>query len=236
MKKIFAFTIITTLFCVANTLSAQESKDSNESEIILEKINYVAATTIDFQKEFDVGFPSLLTLGVRIEQSDNNADPVSLVAAGLELKAAELAADKTVDNYKSEDVLKRGVELALIREEIAELKAIKFLLPEQSETLDKAIKVIEAAKEEQSRHSPHDHGRWQDNQSSRYSNRITINNTRHNDAHVYINGRYYGYIQPKRSSSYYPHDSRGNIEIRYRESKNIYRKHGVNLGGYINIR
>ncbi|MDR2763225.1 MAG: hypothetical protein LBB88_11520 [Planctomycetaceae bacterium] len=190
MKKMIVSSLIAALFCVASTLNAQEAKEEAVKEIKLTKVNYVSAAKIDFKKELGVAFPGLLSLGVRIEQAAKDLDPVGLVAAGLELKAAESAAGKTAAQYKADDVIKRGLDLALLRGEQSELKALKSLLPDNAEKLDKAIKVAEAAKNETDRAT-----NWY----------VTIVNRHGEDVDVVVDGRNKGTIRANRIRTIHVH-------------------------------
>src|SRR5262249_14902491 len=52
------------------------------------------ALTVDFAKELGLSFPTLTTLGARIEQARQQADPVALGLAARELKVAEKVSGK----------------------------------------------------------------------------------------------------------------------------------------------
>ncbi|GHT35505.1 hypothetical protein FACS189427_04930 [Planctomycetales bacterium] len=151
MKKMIVLTLAALVCCTACFVQAQEPKEGEGKELKLNKVNYVSAASIQFKKELGVPFPGLLTLGVRIEQAAKDSDPVGLIAAGLELKAAETAAGKTAANYKADDVIKRGFNAATLRGDVAELKGVKALLPDKAEAIDKAIKAAEASDGEEPR-------------------------------------------------------------------------------------
>ena len=85
-----------------------------------------SALTVCFTKELGLGFPSLATLGVRIEQARDQADPVCLALAGRELAVAEKVSGKQA-SVKADDLLKEAVELAKLRSDPAELKAVALL-------------------------------------------------------------------------------------------------------------
>lgn len=177
MKKMIVLSLVAVLFCAAGNLIGQEAKEG--TEIKLEKVNYVSAATINFKKELGIPLPGLLTIGVRIEQTAKDLDPVGLVAAGLELKAAETAAGKTASNYKADDVIKRGLDLAVERGVVVELKAVKALLPGQAETLDKAVKVAEASKGE----------------STRANVYFNVHNRHDECLNLYFSGKYVGHSE-----------------------------------------
>ena len=191
MKKMLVMSLVTVLFCAVGSLVAQEAKESESTEIKLEKVDYVSAATVDFKKELGVAFPGLLTLGVRVEQAAKDLDPVGLAAAGLELKAYETAAGKTAANYKADDVIERAVDLAVAREVVAELIALKALLPAQAEALDKAVKVAEASKGETKR----DHKNYF----------IRFQNRHGEGVRVTFNGRFLGVVPDGWTQTYRIH-------------------------------
>ncbi|GHT41026.1 hypothetical protein FACS189454_00070 [Planctomycetales bacterium] len=151
MKKMIVFTLAALACCANCFVQAQEPKEGEGTELKLNKVNYVSAASIPFKKELGVAFPGLLTIGTRIELAAKDSDPVGLIAAGLELKAAETAAGKTAANYKADDVIKRGFNAAILRSDVTELKGVKALLPDKAEAIDKAIKAAEASKGEEPR-------------------------------------------------------------------------------------
>jgi hypothetical protein len=149
MKKMIVFILAALVCCTTCFVNAQEPKE-NEELVPLKRINYVSARTVDFNKELGVPFAGLLTLGTRIETAAKDLDPVSLAAAGLELKAAETAAGKTA-SYTSQKVLDRAVQIAVDRARPAELKAVKALLPEKAAEFDKLLTVLKRSEDETAR-------------------------------------------------------------------------------------
>lgn len=84
------------------------------------------ATTINFIKDLDLHFESLATLGGRIEEARRNADPVALATCATYLAAAETASGKKA-SLTADALTKEAVELAKLRDESAELKAVAAL-------------------------------------------------------------------------------------------------------------
>jgi len=183
MKK----TICTTLMALvllgfASTLQAQETKQAPEGakELKLEKVDYVPATTVNFPKELGVKFSGLVTLGARIETALLNCDPVELAACGLELKAAEVASGKTAA-CTSEKILEKAFEIATLRSDVSELKAVKTLLPEKAKELDASLALMENSSEKLAG-------------ASRGFNTLHVDNESHSHLFVYINHRNVGCV------------------------------------------
>ncbi|GHT43939.1 hypothetical protein FACS189454_00090 [Planctomycetales bacterium] len=230
MKKMIVLTLAAFVCCANCFANAQEAKENEGKEIKLTKVNYISATLIPFKKELGIAFPGLLTLGTRIELAARDNDPVALIAAGLELKAAETAAGKTAANYKADDVIKRGIELAMERNEVTELKGVKSLLPD-NETIAKALKVAEASKDESARATPLTLKKHAEKERQR---RLTVNNYRNGYADVHINGRYYGRVDHRQSQIFYPHDDHGHIRLHYGDGM-FYEAPHSHLHGYVEI-
>jgi hypothetical protein len=82
-----------------------------------------SAAAIDFRKELNLPYPSLGTLGSRIESARKAYDPVALAHTANELAVAEKVSGKKA-SLTSTAVLKESAELAKLRREAAELKAV----------------------------------------------------------------------------------------------------------------
>jgi hypothetical protein len=184
MKKMIVLPLcVIALAAFASVVSAQE-KAADEEVVALKKANYISARTIDFNKELGVPFAGLLTLGTRIDTAAKDLDPVSLAAAGLELKAAETAAGKTA-SYTSQKVLDRAVELATDRARPAELKAVKALLPEKAAEFDKLLTVLKRSEDE----------------TARGTLFVRVRNIGSEHCDILINGTNYGCIEEHRTET-----------------------------------
>jgi len=82
-----------------------------------------AASSINFRKELTLPFPSLSTLGARIESARRAPDPVALAHAAHELSVAEKVSGKTA-TLTSTLLIQEAAELAALRKQEAELNAI----------------------------------------------------------------------------------------------------------------
>jgi WD40 repeat protein len=85
-----------------------------------------SAAAVDFARQLGLGFPSLLTLGARIEAARRQGDPCGLAAAARELAAAEKAAGKRAA-VAADGLTAEAVRLAKFRFRTAEMKAVADL-------------------------------------------------------------------------------------------------------------
>src|SRR5262249_12442816 len=83
------------------------------------------AASVDFRKELNLPYPSLGTLGSRIDSARKAPDPVSLAHSANELAVAEKVSGKKA-SLTSNQVLKEAQELAKLRRQEAELKALLY--------------------------------------------------------------------------------------------------------------
>jgi hypothetical protein len=135
--------VLVTLLYFSYPTVGQETASTNEKseavqDVELEAVDSKPATTIDFAGELGADFPSLLTLGSRIDVAKRDNDPVTLALLGQELKAAETVSGKTA-SLSSTKIFDDAAKLAIERAHTNELKAVKFLIPDKAADLDKAI-------------------------------------------------------------------------------------------------
>jgi len=149
------------------------------------------ATTIAFSKELGVGFPSLISLGARIESAREKADPVGLAAAAVELAAAEKASSKHA-GITSNELTKEAIALARIRSNPQELRAVAHLVGESGGAKDLLARAHKAAASEE------------EHMKKRKSGEATRGITRYlyvdsrltSSLNVYVDGQYVGTVPP----------------------------------------
>jgi hypothetical protein len=81
------------------------------------------AKTINFKKAFGLPFDSLGTLGGRIDAARRKPDPVALAHQASELAVAEKVSKKKA-SLTSKALLAESAELARLRKQVAEMKAV----------------------------------------------------------------------------------------------------------------
>jgi hypothetical protein len=87
---------------------------------------YQCATTVNFAKEYGMHYPSLATLGARIEQGRYDADPVCLAMCARECATCEKVSGKKAA-ITSGDLYKEAGYMAKYRYDPTELKAVAML-------------------------------------------------------------------------------------------------------------
>lgn len=155
---------------------------ATESQCMKDTAAYSSAATIRFDKELDLAFPGLRTLGIRIEEAKIDPNPIVLALYALELQAAEAASGKK-SSYDSEQLLKDAVDLARCRGDVYELKAMQTLVPSKSKEFELTIKRINESADE----------------SSRGISQLVITNPREK-YRVYTNGYFSGFAIPDREN------------------------------------
>ncbi len=150
------------------------------------------ASTVNFAKDLGLSFPSLTTLGSRIEQARNQADPVSLALDARELGVAEKVSGKTAA-IKSEDLLKEAAELAKLRYNPAELKAVAMLAGKVGAGKD-LVAVAEKAEKD---HADAIKAKASGEKTRGIQGRLHVDSRVPNTGiMVYVDGRYVGTMGP----------------------------------------
>jgi hypothetical protein len=154
-----------------------------------------AAASVNFRKELKLPFASLTTLGARIDQARRAPDPVALAHAASELGVAEKVSGKTA-SITSKQVLQEAAELASLRRQAAELKAVlqvanqNMFEEERIRAMQKEIKLAEdQTKAEQQA--------FQQNQEPTATPRtVVVNNYTTQYLDIWVNGNYKTQVQP----------------------------------------
>ena len=164
------------LFFPVMTALADEANDIH--------VEMTSASAIRFDKELELAFSNLRTLGTRIDESLFEPNPLTLALCALELQAAEAAAEKK-SSYDSDRLLLYAVDLAQCRGDIAELSAMKTFVPDRIKELDLTIKRVKASQGE----------------VSRGISVLVIANPQEK-FRVYLNGYFCGFALPERENTY----------------------------------
>jgi hypothetical protein len=152
------------------------------------------ASSVKFRKELNLPFPSLNTLGTRIDAARRTADPVTLSNTANELRAAELLSGKTA-SLTSKQLITEAAELAMLRRQEAEMRAVLNISDqvalEQANVA--ALKNMLALKQQEKR------GFERNEEPLGLPRKILINN--HTDQYIelQVNGHIRGQVQPSSS-------------------------------------
>jgi hypothetical protein len=154
-----------------------------------------AASSVNFRKELALPFDSLGTLGTRIDSARRKPDPVSLAHAASELAVAEKISGKTA-SMTSKAVLQEAAELAALRKQEAELKAVLetsnqvAMANDQVASLKRQIALAQA----QSKADKDAFAR--NEQPTAAPRQVVVNNYTTQYLNVYVNGYYKTQVLP----------------------------------------
>lgn len=153
------------------------------------------ACTINFSRELKVPFDYLDSLGTRIHESRKLPDPVGLATAAQSLAVAEQVAGKKAA-VTSDQVLVEAIELAKLRNDANELKAIALLVT------DKKVKgELEQLAEVASDNAPEP-----GETSKGIIGTLRVVNHSGECLRIFINGQYRGEVHEDRVGDIYVHD------------------------------
>jgi uncharacterized protein (TIGR03000 family) len=107
----------------ANITPAGTSTADDKQEITSKATRQTPATSVNFRKQLGLPFPSLATLGSRIDTARRAPDPVALAHTASELSVAEKVSGKQA-SLTSTTVIKEAAELAGLRRQATELQAV----------------------------------------------------------------------------------------------------------------
>lgn len=158
-------------------------------------VHKTPAASINFKKELGLPFPTLGTLGSRIDAARRAPDPVALANAAAELNVAEKVSGKTA-SLTSKQVLQEAAELASLRKQEAELKATLHVANQVMFEEDRvtALRKELAAAQQQTRQ---DQQAFQMNQEPTWTPRtVVVNNYTTQYVDVYVNGSYKVQVLP----------------------------------------
>jgi hypothetical protein len=180
----------------------EPKKAADKAKNVESKVEkYQPATNIDFGAEFDLSFPSLATLGARIEQARRGCDPVRLAHLSNELALAEKLSKKE-GSITSKDLLKQAARLAEMRGDAMELKAVALMVPDK-EGQQKLTMLSEMAEKREKEES----AALKDGQKPRgIWNELIVNNHSHQTVDIHYNGRHLGYVGPHGHKHFFVND------------------------------
>jgi hypothetical protein len=154
--------------------------------------NYKSAATVDFSVELGLSFPSLVTLGSRIELfRSTTPDPFGLASAASELATAEKLSGGNA-SITSEQLMSEAVEMARVRNDSSELKAVAIIVG--NEKVQKELTDLAARAER-------DENRRSEQTKTGIVTRgivseLIVDNDSHQFVKIYYNRRYVGTLKP----------------------------------------
>lgn len=182
-------------FCFAQDASKEETAEIRSSLSKDGKTTpCLGACTINFQQALGADFGYLIPLGSQIHAARINPDPVTLAVAAKSLAAAEAATGKQA-KVTSSQVMAEAVELAKLRRDSKELKAIAQLVSDQSvrAQLNQLVELAEDSATEAGEAAKEIYGH------------LTVDNHTPHDLRITVDGREVGRVRSGGTSSFRVH-------------------------------
>jgi len=176
---------------------------------------YTVATTVGFDAAFGLNFPSLSTVGARIDKARRAADPVSLALAAKELEVAETVSTKKA-SLTAKELMSEAVELGKLRNDAKELKALSLLVSTEDKTKENLEKAAEKAEKDEGTRG--------------IRARLTVHNYRNNQLQLYYNGYEVGTVPPRASRAFRINDTSGS-DFTLRAADHFGRRWGKSYSG-----
>ena len=161
------------------------------------------AVSVNFAKELQVSFGYLTGLGVDIARARMQGDAVGLAAAARSLEAAEAAAGKKA-SITADEVMRDAVELAFLRQNPAELKAMAKLVS------DSALqeKLTTSAKVSQERIEGEAAILKKGGETKAFNGNWDVVNNSNECMDLFVNGVNRGHLEPGQRMTIHIHDHR----------------------------
>jgi hypothetical protein len=156
------------------------------------------ASSVNFRKELGLPFASLGTLGSRIEAARRAPDPVALAHAASELAVAEKVSGKT-GSLTSKQVIQEAAELASLRKQEAELRAVLQVSNQVQFAEDRVASLKEQIALAQAA-AKADREAFQRNEEPKSTPRqVVVNNYTTQYLDIWVNGSYKVQVLPGQS-------------------------------------
>jgi uncharacterized protein (TIGR03000 family) len=154
-----------------------------------------AAASVNFRKDLGLGFPSLATLGARIDAARRAPDPVALANAASELSVAEKVSGKTA-SLTSPQVLQEAAELAGLRRQVAELQAVLQVSNQVELEANKMANLKGQIALAQAQVKADRDAFARNDEPTATPRKLVVKNHTAQYVTVYVNGNYKGQVQP----------------------------------------
>lgn len=153
------------------------------------------AASVPFGKSLNLPFPSLATLGARIDAARRAPDPVALAHAASELATAESVSGKKA-SVTSKELILESAELAKLRRQVAELQAVQRV-SQQVLTEEDALATVKKQIAYSQELAKQDVRSVEKNEEPTWTPRtVLVNNYSTQYLTVYVNGNYKMMVSP----------------------------------------
>jgi hypothetical protein len=187
-------------FGLASLAGGDEPKKDDPTMADKEKIDTTAtkrptAAGIKFRKQLGLPLATLNTLGSRIDAARRAHDPVALANTAAELSVAEKVSGKKAD-LLSKELMKESAQLAALRRQAAELRAVTATAQQITEQ-DDAITLMKNILAQAKAQDAADSESIRANQEPTFTPRtVIVNNYTTQYIDVWVNGNYKVQVQP----------------------------------------
>lgn len=179
-------------------LAAEPAKKDDKQTVDSKAEKRAPATATDFRQELSLPFPSLGTLGGRIEQARRAHDPVSLAHAAQELNTAEKVSGKKA-SLNSQQILKESQELAKLRRQVAEMRTLLHVSEQLADEKQTAIHFKQMIADEQKRMKEESDKVLSGQEPDGTPRKVLVNNYTPQYVDLWVNGFLKMQLQPGQS-------------------------------------
>ena len=180
----------------------KDDRTAADKEKIDTKATKRATTAgIKFKKAYALSYPSLGTLGARIDAARKAHDPVALANAAGELNVAEKVSGKKAD-LLAKELIKESAQLAALRRQVTELRAVTTTAQQIAGTDDSLLSLKEVLAQAKQQ-ADADSAAIRMNQEPTWTPRtVVVNNYTTQYIDVWVNGYYKVQVGPGLSQSF----------------------------------
>jgi hypothetical protein len=153
------------------------------------------ASSVNFRKSLGLPFPTLNTLGSRIDTARRASDPVALAHAASELSVAEKVSGKKA-SLTSTILMNEAAQLAALRRQEAELNAV-LEVSKQVETTEDNIALLKTQIQQAKNEAREARRSIERNEEpTAATRRVIVNNYTTQYIDVYVNGFFRAHLLP----------------------------------------
>jgi hypothetical protein len=184
----------------ADDSQKQDQSAQDQQVIKSQAVQRTPASSVNFRKELNLPYGSLSTLGPRIDQAARTGDPVTLAHAANELAVAEKVSGKKA-NMTSHQVLKQAADLAKLRKQEAELRAVLQVSTQVEEEQAMVASLKQDVKDAQAETQAYQDSMRNNNEPTKAPRLVVVNNYTAQYVDVSVNGYYRTQIPPGSSQT-----------------------------------
>jgi hypothetical protein len=180
---------------IASVSLGRAAEDAKKIEAKSDAVAYVSPVTIDFQAELGVSYPTLASLGLRIDEAYREVRPVELLLAARDLELFEKIAEKKAEKITPQQLRLIAIDMLLGGNSAKDLKASLLLVDDPD--VQKKLKATLVEVEDQLAAA-------EEGEAERgIANRLYVHNRTPRTVRVRVDWRQLGYVGPYQSRWFY---------------------------------